>query len=156
MGVGMNDPTKRGVFGVAAALAATAIWSGGMAQAQDAAARGQLSAQLITTYQPSAVIPSGVIEGVVAGTPIVGLPGAIWADRDNDGHVDGFIRNGEYFPGTPPGYNRALRRVVIAVDGVARDGATSVISRDVVDRPSEKGQLLKIKGKLREIQAELN
>jgi hypothetical protein len=30
-----------------------------------------------------------------------GLAGAIWTDRDNDGRVDGYVQNGQYYPGAP-------------------------------------------------------
>jgi hypothetical protein len=44
----------------------------------------------------------GVLEGAVVGAPVGGLNGAIWADRDNDGRADGFVYNGQYYPGAPP------------------------------------------------------
>jgi hypothetical protein len=30
-----------------------------------------------------------------------GLAGAIWADNDRDGRVDGYVQNGQYYPGAP-------------------------------------------------------
>ena len=42
------------------------------------------------------------IEGAVIGTVIGGLAGAVWADRDQDGHADGYYQNGTYYEGRPP------------------------------------------------------
>jgi hypothetical protein len=50
-----------------------------------------------------AVIPGlGVLEGAVIGAAVGGVAGAIWADRDNDGRVDGYVANGQYYQGSPP------------------------------------------------------
>lgn len=51
-----------------------------------------------------AVTGAGVIPGAVVGAAIGGLAGAVWTDRNNDGVVDGYMYNGQYYPGTPPGY----------------------------------------------------
>ena len=32
------------------------------------------------------------------GAAVGGLAGAIWADRNNDGVVDGYVYNGQYYP----------------------------------------------------------
>ena len=49
-----------------------------------------------------AVVPGvNVIEGAAVGAAIGGLAGAIWADRDNDGLVDGYVQNGQYYAGAP-------------------------------------------------------
>lgn len=51
-----------------------------------------------------ALIPGlGVLEGAVIGAAVGGLAGAIWADRDNDGRVDGYVHNGQYYQGAPTG-----------------------------------------------------
>lgn len=53
-----------------------------------------------------AVIPGvSVVEGAVAGAVIGGIAGAVWADQDRDGRVDGYVREGTYYPGTPAGYD---------------------------------------------------
>jgi hypothetical protein len=55
------------------------------------------------------------IEGAIAGAVVGGIAGAIWADRNNDGCVDGYVREGQYYEGTPqpgyqPGYQAPMRR----------------------------------------------
>ena len=53
-----------------------------------------------------AVVPGvSVIEGAAVGAAIGGLAGAVWADNNNDGYVDGYIYNGQYYAGTPQGYD---------------------------------------------------
>lgn len=41
------------------------------------------------------------IEGAVIGAAVGGIAGAVWADRDNDGRADGYIRDGQYYQGQP-------------------------------------------------------
>ncbi len=43
----------------------------------------------------------GVLEGAVIGAAVGGIAGAVWADRDNDGRVDGYVANGQYYAGAP-------------------------------------------------------
>lgn len=43
-----------------------------------------------------------VVPGAVIGSATGGLPGAVWADRNGDGVVDGYIYNGQYYQGLPP------------------------------------------------------
>ncbi len=45
--------------------------------------------------------PAPVAQGPLAGTAIGGLPNAVWADQNNDGVVDGYVQNGQYYPGAP-------------------------------------------------------
>jgi hypothetical protein len=44
-----------------------------------------------------------ILQGAVVGAAVGGLAGAIWADRDNDGRVDGYVYNGQYYAGPPAG-----------------------------------------------------
>lgn len=41
------------------------------------------------------------IEGALAGAVIGGLAGAVWADANNDGCVDGYTQGGQYYEGAP-------------------------------------------------------
>lgn len=51
----------------------------------------------------------GVLEGAAIGAVVGGIAGAVWADRNNDGCVDGYVREGRYYEGAPPqgGYEPA-------------------------------------------------
>ena len=50
-----------------------------------------------------ALIPGvGILEGAVVGAVVGGVAGAIWADQDRDGRVDGYVVEGQYYPGAPP------------------------------------------------------
>ena len=50
-----------------------------------------------------ALIPGvGILEGAVVGAVVGGLAGAIWADNEHDGRVDGYVVEGQYYPGAPP------------------------------------------------------
>ena len=51
-----------------------------------------------------AVVAGAPIEGALIGGAIGGIAGAFWADQDNDGRADGYMREGRYYPGTPDGY----------------------------------------------------
>lgn len=42
-----------------------------------------------------------VLGGALVGAAVGGLAGAIWADANNDGCVDGYMREGRYYPGEP-------------------------------------------------------
>ena len=43
----------------------------------------------------------GVLEGAAIGAAVGGLAGAVWADANNDGCVDGYVREGQYYEGSP-------------------------------------------------------
>ncbi len=52
-----------------------------------------------------ALLPGvGILGGAVAGAVIGGIAGAVWADQNNDGQVDGYVQNGSYYQGAPAGY----------------------------------------------------
>jgi hypothetical protein len=42
-----------------------------------------------------------VLEGAVIGAAVGGIAGAVWADQNNDGCADGYIREGQYYSGAP-------------------------------------------------------
>jgi phage tail tape-measure protein len=44
------------------------------------------------------------LEGAIVGAVVGGLAGAIWADSNNDGCVDGYMSNGQYYEGSPDSY----------------------------------------------------
>ncbi len=71
-----------------------------------------------------ALIPGvSLIEGAAVGAAIGGLAGAVWSDTNNDGYVDGYMYNGQYYAGTPQGYDPTLRRVATGALGGAALGA---------------------------------
>ena len=43
----------------------------------------------------------GLLEGALVGAAVGGIAGAIWADSNNDGCVDGYVREGRYYDGAP-------------------------------------------------------
>lgn len=49
----------------------------------------------------SALAGGDILTGAVIGAAVGGLAGAVWADRDNDGRVDGYVREGQYYEGAP-------------------------------------------------------
>ena len=71
-----------------------------------------------------AIVPGvSIAEGALAGAAIGGISNAVWADRNNDGYVDGYVQNGQYYSGTPQGYDPTLRRVATGAIGGAALGA---------------------------------
>lgn len=47
------------------------------------------------------VTTNNILDGAIAGAVVSGRPGAIWADQDHDGRVDGYTYNGQYYVGAP-------------------------------------------------------
>lgn len=43
----------------------------------------------------------GVLEGALVGAAVGGIAGAVWADSNNDGCADGYMREGRYYSGGP-------------------------------------------------------
>ena len=71
-----------------------------------------------------AVVPGvSVIEGAAVGAAIGGLAGAAWADTNNDGYVDGYMYNGQYYAGAPQGYDPTTHAVAVGALGGAALGA---------------------------------
>ena len=69
-----------------------------------------------------------VLAGAVIGAAIGGVAGAVWADRDGDGRADGYVREGQYYPGTPQSYDSTYQSASAApacrsVGGTALTGA---------------------------------
>ena len=76
-----------------------------------------------------AVVPGiSPIAGAAVGAAIGGLAGAVWADSNNDGYADGYVQNGQYYSGTPQGYDPTLRRVATgALGGAAIGGVAGAV-----------------------------
>src|SRR5438309_11608214 len=73
-----------------------------------------------------AVVPGvSVIEGAAVGAAIGGLAGATWSDPNNTGYVTGYTYNGQYYPGTPQGYDPTAHAVVTGALGGAALGAAA-------------------------------
>src|SRR6059058_3056005 len=86
--------------------------------AQDAAIGGIGGAAV------GAVVPGvSVIEGAAVGAAIGGLAGAAWADTNNDGYVDGYMYNGQYYAGAPQGYDPNTHSVLASAATGALGGA---------------------------------
>ena len=73
-----------------------------------------------------------VIEGAAVGAAIGGLAGAVWSDNNNDGYVDGYVYNGQYYAGTPQGYDPnthsvLARRGTGALGGAALGAAAGAV-----------------------------
>lgn len=63
------------------------------------------------------------IAGAAIGAAVGGIGGAIWADQNNDGYADGYVREGQYYEGTPAGYNPNASRSCPSTLGGAAGGA---------------------------------
>ena len=46
-------------------------------------------------------LAGGPLAGALIGAAVGGIGGAVWADANNDGCVDGYVREGRYYEGTP-------------------------------------------------------
>jgi hypothetical protein len=78
----------------------------------------------MASYSP--VVPGvSVATGALPGGAIGGLAGAIWADQNGDGYVDGYTYNNQYYAGTPAGYDNTLGRVATGAVGGAALGAVA-------------------------------
>jgi hypothetical protein len=63
------------------------------------------------------------IEGAAIGAAVGGIAGAVWADRNNDGYADGYVREGQYYEGRPAGYSQSAGRNCPTTLGGAAGGA---------------------------------
>jgi len=82
-----------------------------------------------------AVLPGvSVASGAVVGAAIGGIAGATWASRANNGVVDGYYYNGQYYPGTPAGYDPTLGRVATgaAIGGAVGAGVGAITGVGVI------------------------
>ena len=76
----------------------------------------------------AAIAGGDLLTGAVIGAAVGGLAGAVWADNNNDGYVDGYVSNGQYYAGTPQGYDPTLRRVATgALGGAALGGVAGAV-----------------------------
>jgi hypothetical protein len=70
----------------------------------------------------AALTGGSLLTGAAIGAAVGGLAGAVWADRNNDGVADGYVYNGQYYPGEPNGSYSAARTCP-SVGGSAAVGA---------------------------------
>jgi phage tail tape-measure protein len=63
------------------------------------------------------------ITGAAIGAAVGGLAGAVWADRDNDGYADGYVREGQYYQGQPTGYASGGNNCPTTLGGAAGGAA---------------------------------
>lgn len=69
-------------------------------------------------------IAGDVLAGAVIGAAVGGIAGAVWADRDGDGRADGYVREGQYYAGSPSDYRSASSAPACrSVGGTALTGA---------------------------------
>ena len=76
-----------------------------------------------------AIVPGvSIVEGALTGAAIGGIANAVWADNNRDGYVDGYVQNGQYYSGTPQGYDPTLRRVATgAIGGAVLGGVAGAL-----------------------------
>ena len=115
---------KKSILAVALASSVALAGCAGNPNSGDIAQGAAIGAT--TGVVAGAVIPGvSVIEGAAVGAAIGGLAGAVWSDSNNDGYVDGYTYNGQYYTGTPQGYDPTLRRVATGAVGGAALGAAA-------------------------------
>lgn len=69
-------------------------------------------------------LAGNVLAGAVIGAAVGGVAGAVWADRDGDGRADGYVREGQYYAGSPGDYQSASAAPACrSVGGTAATGA---------------------------------
>ena len=62
---------------------------------------GSLACAAFAQTPRANVTTNNILDGAIAGAVVSGRPGAIWADQDHDGRVDGYTYNGQYYVGAP-------------------------------------------------------
>ncbi|WP_225207029.1 hypothetical protein [Novosphingobium huizhouense] len=123
------DPIAGAVVGGAIGGVAGAVWAdrNGDGQADGYYTNGQYYAGTPSGYTPGAktcqsvgntaltggaggaalgagvgaLTGGSILGGAVIGAAVGGLAGAVWADANNDGCVDGYQTEGRYYPGAP-------------------------------------------------------
>ena len=53
-------------------------------------------------------LAGGPLAGALIGAAVGGLGGAVWADANNDGCADGYVREGRYYEGAPGSYSEPV------------------------------------------------
>jgi hypothetical protein len=71
----------------------------------------------------AAIAGGDLLTGAVIGAAVGGIAGAVWADRDGDGRTDGYVREGQYYAGSPDSYQSASAPTCRSVGGTAAAGA---------------------------------
>ena len=71
----------------------------------------------------AALAGGDLLTGAAIGAAVGGLAGAVWADRDGDGRVDGYVRNGQYYAGAPDNRSMAAARDCRSLGSSALTGA---------------------------------
>lgn len=74
----------------------------------------------------AALAGGDVLAGAAIGAAVGGIAGAVWADRDGDGRVDGYVREGQYYPGVPQGYDPNYQSAAAAAPACRSVGGTAV------------------------------
>jgi hypothetical protein len=113
----MHKPLLAAVLASSVALSACATHTAGDA------ARGAAYGAAAGTAAGAIIAGFGIIEGAAIGSAICGLGGDVLDDRTGDGRVDGYVYQGQYYPGAPQGWDPTLQRVATGALGGAALGA---------------------------------
>ena len=119
---GNNDDTLRGA-GTGAAVGAAAGAGLGAVVGGISAIEGAAIGAAGGAGVGAVVGGVSALEGALAGAVVGGLAGAIWADRNNDGCVDGYVREGRYYEGRPQSSGYAERSCPTTLGGAATGAA---------------------------------
>ena len=72
----------------------------------------------------AALAGGDLLTGAVIGAAVGGIAGAVWHDNNNDGRVDGYVREGQYYEGAPEGYSPSAYSSAPQCRSVAGTAAT--------------------------------